>query len=193
MGFTRGLAQQLVEMGKVPEAIEAYKQLLRAQPNTKEIRLLIANAYNDLGQVDSAVVWLHDADKHGDDRAQIAGVALSIGNVLFTAAQRTHATADYDKAIPILAFSDSLSDTPTHTAKFLWGGSLFVPAATMAQGLEANWSCEVAKTAQARMSAAQPLIQAGGRTSVEAAKSWLDILTQYLPYLDGKLKERKCS
>lgn len=190
-GFAIGYAQQLVEMNQTPKALDVYKRLLRLFPETPEIRLRIANTYHASGQTDSAIAWLHEADKHGDDKGKIAGVALQIGNALFTAAGQTRALADFDKAIPVLAFSDSVQ--ASETAKFLWGGSLFLPAAPMVTGLEANWSCDVAKSAQSRIQTAQPLIMAGGKTAPDNAASWLNAITSYIPYLDGAIKGHRCS
>lgn len=137
VGFTIGYAQQLMALNDVPQAIAVYKRLLKTNPETPEIRLRIANTYNDLGQVDSAYVWLHEAFAHATDKEKplIAAVAASIASKIYKPASEAKSVPDLKKVVPFVAFSDSVS-AGDGAAKFLWAYTAYQIATTLAGTLE---------------------------------------------------------
>ena len=192
--FVNGLAQEYASLGQLPNAIQIYVRLINIAPKTPELRLRIANAYNELGQTDSAFAWLHTAYQSGDNKAQIATVAASIGNKLFKAAQASNSVDDYKKVIPFVAFSDS-ADAGDGVAKFLNAYASITIAQTLAGTLQQNPSCDVAKEAMSWAEKVQPLISTGGgRYNQQAAVAIMTNLPKLTTeFLDPWMKAKKCT
>lgn len=197
IGFTRGLAQQLTAMNRVPEALDVYKQLLKSHPETPEVRLRIANAYNGLGQSDSAVAWLREADKHKtpDEAPLIANVAARIAGKFVSDAQTSKSLDDYKKALPYIMFADSVS-AGDNLAKFLWGASAYSIAGIQATSLEPNGTCETAKEAKSWTDVALDKIRSGGgKANAESAAKIMDGLMSsegINGYLDKWITAHRC-
>jgi tetratricopeptide (TPR) repeat protein len=196
VSFTIGYAQQLMALNEVPEAIAVYKRLLKTNPNTPEIRLRIANTYNDLGQVDSAYVWLHEAYAHASDTEKplIAGVAASIASKIYKPASESKSVPDLKKVVPFVAFSDSVS-AGDGAAKFLWAYTAYQIATTLAATLETSPSCDVAKEASSWADQIMPLINGGGgKFNQQGAVQLMTAMPKLVgDYLEPWIKAKKCT
>jgi tetratricopeptide (TPR) repeat protein len=177
-------AQQLKELGQIPQAIGAYTSVLNLAPKTPDLRARIANYYNEIDQPDSALAWLRRANQSGvDDKTQIAGVAVQIANKYFTAAQQTKEIADYQKVLPYVMFADSVAASPT--SHFIWGLSSFFIGNGAATKAGEQKSCALAKLAREQLDEAQIHIPKGGSVQPETAGQIL----QALPQLSGPVDQ----
>jgi hypothetical protein len=157
------------------------------------VRLYIANAWNELGQPDSAVAWARRAEQAGDDRAQISGVVLPIGNRLFQNAQQTKSVDDYKKAIAYLAYADSL--TENLNARFLWGASALAIAGTMLQAMQppnGQPACEPMKEALVWIGTANERLLQGARAQQSLAPGLLGQAQQFLDYATAQMRSLRC-
>lgn len=193
MSFAIGYAQKLTETNQTPKALDVYKRLIKMFPETPGVRLRIANTYYDLGQVDSAAAWLHDAEAHGEDKAQISGVSYTIGLKFLQTAQASHKTDDYKQAVPFLAYADSVN--ADNQAKFYLAVASITIAQQLSSTLEANPQCDVAKQASDWLAKVQPYMMGGGGRAnglgANAAQI-MDALPGLSGYLDQWMKARHC-
>jgi tetratricopeptide (TPR) repeat protein len=82
--------------GNIPKSVAAAKRALKINPKFQNMRASIASAYigeNTFAGVDSAIAIVKDMVANGEDKEQIAGVAVGAGNAF-----RTLATPDSVKA-----------------------------------------------------------------------------------------------
>ena len=91
------------------------------------------------------------------------------------------------QAIAYLAFSDSLSPSPT--PKFLLGVAYFSVAQTAATDANKLKSCDLAQLADMALNKAQINLTQGGSTAPDAAKQYLGFAGQFRPAIDGQLKK----
>lgn len=186
-------AQQLQRQKQIPRAIAEYKRVLRMNPETRRIRLYITNAYNDLGQTDSAVAWARRAAEGGEDRSEASGVVLQIGNKLFQAAQQSRSADDYKKAIPYLAYADSLAENLS--ARFLWGAAALGIAGQMLQSMQppnGQPSCAPMKEAQVWIATANERLLQGARSQPAQAPTLLGQAQQFLDYAESQIRTLRC-
>ncbi len=185
-------AQTLRGAGQTQQSIAAAKRALEIDPKISNGWTQIAVAYNELQQPDSALDALRKAAAAGDDKDQVGGYALNIGNTFFKAAQAEEPkqSASYQRALPFLHFADSTVvavETKTN-AKLLIGVSSYFIAATIAQTLQASKSCDDARLVEKSATDAVIYTQQGGRASPETATQILPAANQLLPYAQAQVK-----
>lgn len=73
--------------GNIPASVAAARRALAANPKAKDLRVQIASAFlaqNTVAGVDSAIAMAKEMQANGEDKEQIAGVAVQAGNILRT-------------------------------------------------------------------------------------------------------------
>lgn len=191
-GLWQTYAQTLKNAGQVQQSITAAKRALEVDPKIANGWTQIAVAYNELNLPDSALWALRIARQAGDDRDQVGGFALSIGNRFYRSAvaEDPKKAASFQLALPYLHFADStIADVGSKgNAKFLIGVSSYYIASSLAQGLQASKSCDEARVGQSAAVDAMIFTQAGARISPESAGQILGAVGQLSPYLDSQVK-----
>ncbi|HJQ19040.1 MAG TPA: hypothetical protein VJ867_01750 [Gemmatimonadaceae bacterium] len=181
-------ARELRSQGKVAESLEASKKAM-ALDSTIGGHLVVAQSQIDLGQLDSALVTLHQAMAAGLDRAAIAQFALAKGNQLYRAAGGTKARSDYQIAMRFLAFADSLKSSPQ--TKFLLGAAAMSVAQTALTDApkagDREESCTMSQLGAESIPLARASLEAGHDVSPDAAKQFLDYLDQMRPYAERQV------
>ena len=202
-------AQQLRNMGKTQEAIDEYKRLLGLAPNTPQIRLYIAQYYDELQRPDSADAWIRRAAGLEQDRAQAANVAIGTALKQFNAAnqrmrdttQVAAAMQDFKNVIPSFAFVDSLNPTDPR-AKFYWGYAAYIIGANAVSTMDAQTrlrppvrpTCEQVKEARAWVDLANEKIAQGGRADpANAPKLFQSIQEVMFPWFEGVTRSLRCT
>jgi tetratricopeptide (TPR) repeat protein len=191
-GLWQLYAQTLRGAGQTQQSIAAAKRALEIDPKLTNGWTQIAVAYNELQMPDSALDALRQAAAAGDDKDQVGGYALNIGNTFFKAAQAEEPkqAVSYQRALPFLHFADSTVvavETKTN-AKLLIGVSSYFIAATVAQTLQASKSCDDARLVEKSATDAVIFTQQGGRASPETATQILPAANQLLPYAQAQVK-----
>jgi tetratricopeptide (TPR) repeat protein len=177
----------LLQAGQSQQALEALNRALAVDPKTPGVYLTRARILADMNQRDSAFASLRTAAANGDSVGEVARYALSVGQAANRAANASKTVADFQGAIRILQFSDSLSGSDE--AKFLIGASSLLLGQQLAKDAQANKSCALAQQSQAAFADAQINLPRGGKFSPEATTQYLGYLAQLSPAADALAKQ----
>jgi tetratricopeptide (TPR) repeat protein len=180
-------------IGQTQQSINSLKRALALDPKTKNARLLIISSLVDMNQYDSALVAMREAAQAGEDANLIGDYALTVGNKLYKVASNAEPKTipELQKALPYLAFADSVSKVPgtKQNAELLIGVSSFYIGALQLTEAQTAKSCDGVKRAQATLLDAQTNTQMGGRNNPTAAAQILGQLNNFLPAVDGMVKQ----
>ncbi len=189
-------AQTLRLAGQLPQSLAAAQTAVKLDPKTEHGYLRIAQAQIDLNQPDSAVATLKQAVAAGEDKATVGQFLLVLGNkaykditaqVITTADSLAIRRDGFQKAILILAASDSISPSPA--AKFVLGVSAFKVGDAAVRDNQVKKTCDLAKLAESSFLMAQINIAAGGSIDPKTAGQLLGALQQYAPAVSGQVKK----
>ena len=189
-------AQTLRLAGQLPQSLAAAQTAVKLDPKTEHGYLRIAQAQIDLNQPDSAVATLKQAVAAGEDKATVGQFLLVLGNkaykditaqVITTADSLAIRRDGFQKAILILAASDSISPSPA--AKFVLGVSAFKVGDAAVRDNQVKKTCDLAKLAESSFLTAQINIAAGGSIDPKTAGQLLGALQQYAPAVSGQVKK----
>ena len=198
------LGQMQLNAGQKQQAIATFRKLLTVDPKQAGVRAVMARAYNETGQPDSAFIMLREAKANGEDGNAIASLAMALSKPLFdagqkaaTKSQQTKTTEDYlaaiaanQKVLPWLFFADSMATSPDvrGQAKFFLGVTTFQVAYAALSEAPKNKSCELAKLAQENISIAQVALPMGGRFQPQVVSGLMPALPQIMQYADMYVK-----
>jgi predicted Zn-dependent protease len=177
-------AQTLRLAGQLPQSLAAAQTAVKLDPKTEHGYLRIAQAQIDLNQPDSAIATLKQAVAAGEDKATVGQFLLVLGNKAYKEATKRE---DFQRAVTILAASDSISPSPA--AKFVLGVSAFKVGDSAVRDNQKEKSCDLAKLAQSSFLTAQINIAAGGSIDPKTAQQLLSALEQYRPAVEGQMKK----
>ena len=189
-------AQTLRLAGQLPQSLAAAQTAVKLDPKTEHGYLRIAQAQIDLNQPDSAVATLKQAVAAGEDKATVGQFLLVLGNkaykditaqVITTPDSLAIRRDGFQKAIVILAASDSISPSPA--AKFVLGVSAFKVGDAAVRDNQVKKTCDLAKLAESSFLTAQINIAAGGSIDPKTAGQLLGALQQYAPAVSGQIKK----
>jgi predicted Zn-dependent protease len=189
-------AQTLRLAGQLPQSLAAAQTAVKLDPKTEHGFLRIAQAQIDLNQPDSAIVTLKQAVAAGEDKATVGQFLLVLGNkaykditalVITTPDSLTIRRGGFQKAIVILAASDSISPSPA--AKFVLGVSAFKVGDAAVRDNQVKKTCDLAKLAESSFLTAQINIAAGGSIDPKTAGQLLGVIQQYAPAVSGQVKK----
>lgn len=181
--------QELNRAGKTEEAIAAFKRAIEADPNYPGVRTFIASAYQQMNQPDSTLAWLRRAHEAKENAETIGGMALTIGNNYYRAANESKTLEAFEKAIPALAFADSVN--PTNPGKWLFAVSDFNIAQKLVEQQQASPTCQIAQRGKVHIERLQTLIRGGGGQvdPATAGQIMTASVTQYLPYIEQQIAQ----
>jgi predicted Zn-dependent protease len=180
-------AQQLINAGQLQQAKPVLVGILAKNPKSTNAAILLATVYTQTGQNDSTIWALHQAaaaDTSGKSTA--AKFALTQGNVWYKKGNATKNVDTLDVAIKYLAYSDSLSASPT--AKFLMGASAFTAGYVADQDGTKNKDCNSLKKAEDYFNVAAANVPAGLQAYPEPAKQILTALQQIQGIVPKQIK-----
>jgi hypothetical protein len=185
-------AQQLRAAGQNQQALDAINKVLTANPKAERGEVMKAQILADLNQPDSAAGALRRAAANGDSLA--GPMAVAMGNQKYKLANQSKSAADFQAAIALLSFADSIAAAPETKAQaqFLSGVSALNLAQIQLNEAREKKSCSTVKLAQDNLVNAQVQIPAGGKFAPDAAKAALGALQQLLPYSEQLGKQLRC-
>ena len=181
--MTQLLAQQQRNAGQIQQSIATLRSL---PANTPRVQLLLAQAYVEMNQPDSALVALNAA-RAADSASAIAPFALSIGNNIYKAASAAKNKDDLKRAYAFLTLSDTLSPSPQ--AKLLAGLTSFSIGQVAATDAGKSKNCALAREAQEAFANASIYIPQGASVSQQAATTYMSYLQQFTPVVDNQVKQ----
>lgn len=198
------LGQMQLKAGQQQQAIVTFRKMLSVNPKQAGIRTIIARAFNESGQPDSALAILRDAKAQGEDGQAVGVYAMTLGKGFFDAAQKVSAKAqasksseDYrasieaqSKAIPFVTFADSSMTVAENKnqAKFILGVATFQIALAAVSDAPKTKSCDLAKLAQSNISVAMVSLPAGGRFAGDVVAQLMPIVPQISGAADSMVK-----
>jgi tetratricopeptide (TPR) repeat protein len=168
------------KLGKIPEAIQAYRHTLTLNPTDPKpstLRLLLATEFTELNQLDSVVALSRVAIAAGDDKKNWGTLMLKPTQAAFAAAQASKSVDDFRASLALAQYADSLDSSPT--SHFFIGVSAFQIGIDALQKLQTEKTCANAHTAEDYFTIAQLNMPAGGSVDAGTAKQVLDLIAQY--------------
>jgi len=180
-------AQQLISAGQLQQAKPVLVGILAKNPKATNAAILLATIYSQTGQNDSTLWALHlaaAADTSG--RSTAAKFALTQGNIWYKKGNASKNVDTLDVAIKYLAYSDSLTASPT--AKFLMGASAFTAGYVADQAGAANKDCTSLRRADGYFTVAQINVPAGLQSYPEPTKQIITALQQVQPIVAKQIK-----
>jgi predicted Zn-dependent protease len=185
-------AQQLRAAGQNQQALDAINKVIAANPKVERGEVLKAQILTDLNQPDSAAAALRRAAANGDSLA--GPMAVAMGNQKYKAANQSKSAADFQAAISLLSFADSIAAAPETKAQaqFLSGVSALNLAQIQLNDARTKKSCSTLKEAQTNLTNAQVQIPAGGKFAPDAAAAAMGGLQQLMPYSEQLAKQMRC-
>jgi len=186
-GLVLTLAQLQRQRGQLQQSIETLKKALAINPKTDGAWLQIARTQMDMNApTDSILYSLNQAKAAGDSASQVGTYALAVGQTLYKKAVASKAVPDYEEAIRVLAFADSLAPRPE--AKFLMGATNLSMGNALLQQASQEKSCDLAKQAQSALTDAQIQLPEGGKFNPQAAQQALGQLATLAEYPPKMIK-----
>jgi tetratricopeptide (TPR) repeat protein len=182
------LGQEYARNGDQAKAVEEYKKALQLDPKLPRVRTFIASGFNQLNEPDSTLVWLRAAHGAQEDTATIAGMARAIGGKYLQSAQQTKTREDYEKAIPALAFADTVS--ASDQTKWFWAVAAYGIAGGAVTLLQTAPTCELARLGEKYLDVATGKIrEGGGRAGGETAGQIMQGASSAIPYVQGMITQ----
>jgi len=187
------ILQQLQKRnGQTQQQVATIRRIMDLDPKAlPAARGIIAQAYIDMNQPDSALAILRDGVKAGDDKLVMSATVLKIANAKYAALGRDSARKDdvgeWRKLYALDSYADTISASVTETraqAKFLLGVSAFYIGYITLKEAGPTRSCDGAHEAQKYLLEAVKLIPAGGSFAAAQATQLMGILNDLLPNAD---------
>jgi tetratricopeptide (TPR) repeat protein len=179
--------QGLFQAGQLPQAVDAAKKAIAANPKNPQAYFLLATVQDSLNQYDDLATTLQNARSNGIDPALLAPLALKQGNDAYRGGTVSKNRADFQRAIKFLQLSDTLQSSVD--AKFLLGASAFSLGQSAVYDANEKKSCDLAKMAQAAFNLASINLPAGGQKYPTEAAQLLRAIPQFAPTADAEVKQ----
>jgi tetratricopeptide (TPR) repeat protein len=179
-------ANSLYKAGQLPQALEAAKKAVAANPKNPQGYFLLASIQGGLNQYDDVVNTLNQARINGADATALSQIALQQGSNAYKAGQGSKDRADFQRAIKFLQLSDQLQASVD--AKFLLGASAFSLGQSATIDANERRSCELARMAREAFNIASANLPAGGQKYPNEAAQLLTAIPQFTPAVDNEIK-----
>jgi tetratricopeptide (TPR) repeat protein len=180
------LATSLYKAGQLPQALDAAKKAVAADPKNPQGYVLLATLQGALRQYDDLFNTLNQAKSAGADPGGLSQIALGQGNIAFKEAQISKDRADYQRGVRFLQLSDQLQSSAD--AKFLLGASAFSIGQSAVNDANDKKSCELARMARDAFNLASINLPAGGQKYPTEAAQLLTAIPQFTPAVDNEVK-----
>jgi tetratricopeptide (TPR) repeat protein len=179
-------AQALFRAGQLPQAADATKKAIAANPKNPTGYVLLATVQDSLNQYDELAATLQSARSNGVDPAVLAPLALKQGNDAYKLGNVSKDRADFQRAIKFLQLSDSLQTSVN--AKFLLGASAFSLGQSAMYEAADKKSCDLARMARDAFTLASINLPAGGKDFPNEAAQLLTAIPKFTPTVDDEVK-----
>jgi tetratricopeptide (TPR) repeat protein len=179
-------AQALYRSGQLPQALDAAKKAVAANPKNPPGYFLLATVQDSLNLYDDLMNTLQNAKNNGVDPGALSQLALKQGSDAYKAGQGSKDRADFQRAIKFLQLSDQLQSSAD--AKFLLGASAFSLGQSATIDANEKRSCELARMARDAFNLASMNLPAGGQKYPTEAAQLMTAIPQFTPAVDNEVK-----
>jgi tetratricopeptide (TPR) repeat protein len=179
-------ANSLYKAGQLPQALDAAKKAVAADPKNPQGYFLLGTIQGALNQYDDVINTLNQAKAAGADPAGLSQIALQQGSNAFKAGQASKDRVDFQRAIKFLQLSDQLQSSAD--AKFLLGASAFSLGQSAVNDANDKKSCDLARMARDAFNLASINLPAGGQKYPTEAAQLLTAIPQFTPAVDNEVK-----
>lgn len=160
-GLNKDLVFNLRTSGQNQQALEVLTKATAAGIAVEDASLLRVLLTRDVSGDEAAMGAAREVVARGD--SSIGQAVLIVAKSLFDKAVETKSLADFDIAIPSLAYADTLAKGETKAqAKFLFGAANLYGAQFRMQAAYEQKNCEMVKKAKDQLVEAQINLPAGG-------------------------------
>ena len=179
----------LKQAGQNQQALEALDKADAAKIPVENGGFLRLALLKDLGKTDEILPVAKGLIAAGDTSSTLRQQILGIGNDKRLSGQKNNSADDYDAALKIFAYVDSVSKGPVKAqAGFLTGATFVTYGQLKLNMAAAQKSCPLAKEAKNMFADAQINLPKGGTTAVEAMRQLMGAVMQLDPEADKAVK-----
>ncbi len=182
-GLNRDLVVNLRSTGQNQQALEVLRRAMSSGVEVEQGALLNVLLTLDVSGADAAMTLAREAVSKGDSTVGL--VVLQIAKTVFDSATASKSQEGYDRAIPMLAYADSLTKGETkEQAKFLYGYANLLSAQGRITASAESRNCEEAKKGKNQLIEAQISLPAGGRFAPQQVPQLMANVMQLDQYAD---------
>ncbi len=182
-GLNRDLVVNLRTSGQNQQALEVLQRAMNSGVEVEQGGLLNVLLTLDVRGPDAAMTMARGVVAKGD--SSVGPVVLQIAKTVFDSATSAKSQEGYDRAIPMLAYADSLAKGEVkEQAKFLYGYANLLSAQGRITASAESRNCEEAKTGKNQLIEAQINLPAGGRFAPEQVPQLMGNVMQLDQYAD---------
>ncbi len=186
-GLNRDLVVNLRSSGQNQQALEVLRRAMSAGVAVEQGALLNVLLTLDVNGGAAAMAMAREMVSKGD--SSVGPVVLQIAKTAFDSATSAKSQEGYDRAIPMLAYADSLSKGETKAqAKFLFGYANLLSAQGRITAAAESRSCNEAKRGKDQLIEAQINLPAGGAFAPEQVPQLMGNVMQLDQYADQVVK-----
>ena len=182
-------AAMLRAAGQNQQALGAVSRAFTLDPKNTTALLTKADIQADLGQVDSAIATLKQAQSLAadGDKSAIGQRLLILGNKSFKAAQASQKREDWEKAVAVLAQADSIASSPQ--SNFLLGVAAFQAGDKAVRENQSAKKCDLAQEADQMFTLVQLHLPKGAQVQQQTAGQLMQAVGQYTPAVEQQKKK----
>ena len=183
--------QNLRTIGQLQQAQQVVAKALSIEPKFPRGWLQLAQIEWDLGQADSAMAALRNGLVNGEDANFVGQFTMSLAGQMWEQANRNKTLADWERAVPFLAFADSLQTAggqPVPQTRFMLGFAGYSAASAMLNDLPRTKDCEMSQRAQQYVQLAATKVREGAQFNPDAAGQLMQWTMQALPFVQAQVK-----
>ena len=180
----------LKQAGQNQQALEALDKADAAKIPVENGGYLRYTLLKDLNRTDEILPAIQKLIAAGDTSSTLRQALLQIGNEKLQAGQKSKLAEDYDAALKVLMYADSVSTGANKAqAQFLQGAVFVTYGALKLEQAQTTKNCQLAKDAKNMFADAQINLPKGGATAVEAMRRLMGAVMQLDPVAESTVKQ----
>jgi len=180
----------LKQAGQNQQALEALDKAEAGKIPVENSGFLRYTLLKDLNRTDEILPAIQKLIAAGDTSTTLRQALLQIGNEKLQAGQKSKLAEDYDAALKVLMYADSVTTGATKAqAQFLQGAVFVTYGALKLEQAQTTKNCQLAKDAKNMFADAQINLPKGGATAVDAMRRLMGAVMQLDPAADATIKQ----
>ncbi|MEI6740110.1 MAG: hypothetical protein WCK74_07330 [Gemmatimonadaceae bacterium] len=179
----------LKQAGQNQQALDALNKANEAKIAVENGGFLKVTLLSDLGRMDEVVPAAKDLIAAGDTSTTLRQMILKVGDDKRKSAQKNSSADEYDQAIKIISYADSVTKGNSKAqAQFLLGATYVAYGSLKLKNAQEQKQCQSAKDAKNLVVDAQIMLPKGGAFAPDAMRQLMGSATQMDGYADQLIK-----
>ena len=179
----------LKQAGQNQQALEALDKAKAAKISVENSGYIRMQLLTDLNRIEEILPAAKELIAAGDTSTNLRLQVLKQGDDKRKSAQKNNSAEEYDQAIAILMYADSVSKGQTKAqAGFLLGATYVTYGQLKLNNANATKNCQLAKDSKNMFGDAQIMLPRGGATYVDAMRQLMGAVVQLDPEADKAIK-----